>query len=107
MRKDLPPASQIERIRQFYQPVMERVHENPTVRARDLDQLEQVASRYNIDALKQRNIDFAYTSLFESLIEIGDMELRDGVGSAGVLRPDEGCAPCVGAKPGILELGRA
>ncbi len=41
---DMSPAAQVERIRRFYEPVFERVYENPTVRLRDLDQLELIAS---------------------------------------------------------------
>lgn len=40
------PASQIERIRRFYDPVLEKVHDHPAIRARDLVSLEQIASRY-------------------------------------------------------------
>ena len=42
----LAPSSQVERIRKFYQPIFTRVYDNPTVRVRDLDQLEQVAGGY-------------------------------------------------------------
>jgi DNA helicase-2/ATP-dependent DNA helicase PcrA len=40
------PASQIERIRTFYDPVLKKVHDRPEIRARDLVSLEQIASRY-------------------------------------------------------------
>ncbi len=39
-------VTQIERIRQFYQPVFERVYENPTIRLQDIDQLAQIAAGY-------------------------------------------------------------
>lgn len=42
----LPLPSQIERIGRFYRPIFERVYENAAVRLRDLEQLEQIASRY-------------------------------------------------------------
>ena len=42
----VPPAAQVERIRRFYEPIFERVYENPKVRLRDLDQLELIASNY-------------------------------------------------------------
>ena len=42
----LPPASQVERIRKFYQPMIPKLYENPAVRSRDLDNLEQIASGY-------------------------------------------------------------
>ncbi|MCC2670908.1 MAG: ATP-dependent helicase UvrD/PcrA [Armatimonadetes bacterium] len=41
---DLPIASQIERIRRFYEPVFRRVYDNPQVRLRDLDSLEQIST---------------------------------------------------------------
>src|SRR4029453_11971595 len=43
-----PPMSlavQIERIRRFYVPILERRYEQPEMRARDLDQLELLAGR--------------------------------------------------------------
>jgi len=40
------PAAQVERIRKFYDPILERTYENPTVRKRDLISLEQIASGY-------------------------------------------------------------
>ena len=43
-RKDLP--GQIHRVRTFYAPLMEERYDNPYPRARDLEQLEQIASRY-------------------------------------------------------------
>ncbi|MFH0953611.1 MAG: ATP-dependent helicase [Verrucomicrobiota bacterium] len=39
-------APQIERIRRFYEPVFEKVYENPKVRIRDIEHLEQIASGY-------------------------------------------------------------
>jgi len=42
----LPLASQIERIRKFYEPLFERKYENPKVRLRDIEQLEQIATGY-------------------------------------------------------------
>jgi len=41
-----PLAVQIERIRAFYEPICRRIHENPIVRLRDIEQLEQIAARY-------------------------------------------------------------
>jgi DNA helicase II / ATP-dependent DNA helicase PcrA len=46
-RAEPSPAAQVERIRRFYEPVFQRVYDNPTVRLRDLDQLEQVAAGYS------------------------------------------------------------
>ena len=43
---DIPPASQVERVRKFYDPILKDVYENPVVRARDLLNLEQIASGY-------------------------------------------------------------
>jgi len=40
------PAVQVERIRRFYDPLLEKVYENPTVRKRDLISLEQIAAGY-------------------------------------------------------------
>ena len=44
--KDLPPATTIERLRRFYEPIFKRIYDNPNVRLRDLDQLEQIATTY-------------------------------------------------------------
>jgi DNA helicase-2/ATP-dependent DNA helicase PcrA len=44
---ELPPAAQIERIRRFYEPLFERLYDNPVVRLRDLDQLELIAGGYS------------------------------------------------------------
>jgi len=41
------PAVQIERIRTFYDPLMERVHDHPKLRVRDLISLEQIATGYD------------------------------------------------------------
>ncbi|HUU94859.1 MAG TPA: ATP-dependent helicase, partial [Phycisphaerae bacterium] len=41
-----PVASQIERVRHFYQPLLERKYDNWRIRQRDLEQLEQIAARY-------------------------------------------------------------
>ncbi len=43
---DLTPAAQLERIRKFYEPIFNRTYDNPTVRLRDLEQLEQIARAY-------------------------------------------------------------
>lgn len=40
------PAMQVERIRRFYEPIFERIYENPTIRLRDIEQLEQIATGY-------------------------------------------------------------
>ena len=40
------PASQVERIRKFYDPIFQKVYENPKVRVNDLANLERVASGY-------------------------------------------------------------
>jgi len=37
------PAPQIERIRKFYDPLLEKLYENPKVRSRDIESLEQLA----------------------------------------------------------------
>ncbi len=37
---------QVERLRAFFEPIFERVYENPTIRLRDIEQLEQIASGY-------------------------------------------------------------
>jgi DNA helicase-2/ATP-dependent DNA helicase PcrA len=43
---DPPLVSQIECIRQFYEPIFKTRYENPSIRLRDLEQLEQIAARY-------------------------------------------------------------
>jgi len=40
------PAVQVERIRRFYDPILEHTYENPVARKRDLISLEQIASGY-------------------------------------------------------------
>jgi DNA helicase-2/ATP-dependent DNA helicase PcrA len=40
------PASQVERIRKFYDPLLAKLYENPKPRARDLENLERIASGY-------------------------------------------------------------
>ena len=40
------PAAAVERIRKFYDPILEKRYENPTARRRDLEHLEQIASGY-------------------------------------------------------------
>ena len=40
-------ASDIERIRTFYDPLVERLYENPDPRKRDLEHLEQISSAYS------------------------------------------------------------
>ncbi len=42
----VPLASQIERIRAFYEPVFERLYDNATMRLRDIEQLEAIAAGY-------------------------------------------------------------
>ena len=42
----LPVAAQIERIRKFYEPILERLYDNAPARQRDLEQLEQIAGGY-------------------------------------------------------------
>ena len=41
-----PLHAQLERLRRFYEPLFERIYENPTMRVRDLEQLQQIASTY-------------------------------------------------------------
>jgi len=43
-RGDLP--GQVHRVRTFYQPILEDLYDNPRPRAKDLEQLEQIAARY-------------------------------------------------------------
>ncbi|NQT36952.1 MAG: ATP-dependent helicase [Planctomycetes bacterium] len=43
--KDKLPA-QVHRVRKFYTPILQRVYDHAAPRARDLEQLEQIASRY-------------------------------------------------------------
>jgi DNA helicase-2/ATP-dependent DNA helicase PcrA len=44
--RDPGPAPEIERVRRFYDPLLEKLYENPKVRARDLESLEQIAGNY-------------------------------------------------------------
>jgi DNA helicase-2/ATP-dependent DNA helicase PcrA len=43
---DAGPSVQIERIRQFYLPLLDRNYENPEPRANDIEHLQQIAARY-------------------------------------------------------------
>lgn len=46
-RRIAPPlVSQVERLRRFYEPIFEKRYENPTIRLRDIEQLEQIAGTY-------------------------------------------------------------
>jgi DNA helicase II / ATP-dependent DNA helicase PcrA len=40
------PAQALERIRVFYDPIFNRIYDNPQLRLRDLEQLEQIATNY-------------------------------------------------------------
>ncbi|MFO7638304.1 MAG: ATP-dependent helicase, partial [bacterium] len=42
----MPVAAQVERLREYYEPVLARLYDNPTPRGRDLEQLESIAGRY-------------------------------------------------------------
>lgn len=43
-KRDL--TTQVHQVRTFYSPLLEEIYDNPRPRARDLEQLEQIASRY-------------------------------------------------------------
>jgi DNA helicase-2/ATP-dependent DNA helicase PcrA len=45
-QRKLAVASQIERLRHFYEPLLPRLYDNPQPRRRDLEQLELIAARY-------------------------------------------------------------
>jgi len=46
-RANEPPlTAQVERIRLFYEPIFERLYENPAMRIRDIEQLQQIAGGY-------------------------------------------------------------
>ena len=47
MKADFTPAMQIERIRKFYDPLLNKLYENSAARTRDLISLEQIAAGYN------------------------------------------------------------
>ncbi len=40
------PAAQVDRVRKFYDPMLEKLYDNPVIRKRDLENLEQIASGY-------------------------------------------------------------
>ena len=40
------PAMQVDRTRKFYDPILEKTYENPKVRLRDIENLEQIATGY-------------------------------------------------------------
>ncbi|MFT3788076.1 MAG: ATP-dependent helicase [Tepidisphaeraceae bacterium] len=40
------PASVVERVRQFYEPIFKTTYDNPALRLRDIEQLEQIATGY-------------------------------------------------------------
>jgi DNA helicase-2/ATP-dependent DNA helicase PcrA len=45
-RSHIDPAGQVERVRQFYEPLLQEHYDNPQPRARDLEQLALIAGRY-------------------------------------------------------------
>jgi DNA helicase-2/ATP-dependent DNA helicase PcrA len=45
-RGQLPLASQVERLRRWYAPLLEQLHDHAAIRMRDLEQLEQIAAGY-------------------------------------------------------------
>jgi len=45
-RPSLTVASQVERMRRFYEPILEEKQENAAMRVRDIEQLELIASKY-------------------------------------------------------------
>jgi DNA helicase-2/ATP-dependent DNA helicase PcrA len=45
-KKSHGPASDVELVRQAYEPLMEKLYENAEIRLKDLHNLEQIASRY-------------------------------------------------------------
>ncbi len=46
LQPTMPPSAQIERIREFYDPLLRKLYENSVMRVRDLENLERIASRY-------------------------------------------------------------
>ncbi len=44
--RKLEVAAQIERLRHYYEPLLERLYDNPVPRQRDIEQLEGIARRY-------------------------------------------------------------
>ncbi len=45
-QQGLSLSTQVDRIRSFYEPIFERIYENPQIRLRDIDQLSQIAAGY-------------------------------------------------------------
>jgi DNA helicase-2/ATP-dependent DNA helicase PcrA len=43
----MPPASQVERVRKFYDPILRKNYDNAKVRADDLENIERIASGYS------------------------------------------------------------
>jgi DNA helicase-2/ATP-dependent DNA helicase PcrA len=41
-----PPAAVVERVRAFYEPIFKETYDNPQLRIRDVEQLEQIAAGY-------------------------------------------------------------
>jgi len=46
VKPEPPVAAQIERLRHYYEPLLERLYDNPMPRQRDMEQLEGIAQRY-------------------------------------------------------------
>ncbi len=42
-----PPASQVEQIRRFYDPILKRVYDNAQARSQDIEHLEQIATGFS------------------------------------------------------------
>ncbi len=47
LASEQPPAAQLSRVRVYYEPLLERLYEQPEARARDLASLEQIASGFS------------------------------------------------------------
>lgn len=45
-QREPPLVAQLERIRRFYEPIFAETYENPTIRLRDIDTLQQIAGGY-------------------------------------------------------------
>lgn len=45
-RPELPVGTQVERVRKFYEPLLQELYDNAPIRARDLESLESISSTY-------------------------------------------------------------
>jgi DNA helicase-2/ATP-dependent DNA helicase PcrA len=65
--KGVHPGSNVEQVRLYYEPILDKTYENPKVRKRDLEHLEQIAGGYS------RRKDFLADLILDPPTSTGDL----------------------------------